>query len=282
MDQFITIQDIDVTTGFILKQIKKTPVVGLVLGSGLGGLADEVNNPVILPYKDIPNWPLSTIPGHKGQLVIGDLFGIPAMVMQGRTHYYEGYRMDQITLPIRVMQRMGVGTIILTNAAGAINPEYTPGDVMVLTDHISLIGMTGLNPLRGPNLSEFGERFPDMSQPYDREWIATSREIAKQNKITLHEGVYVCLSGPSFESPADLRFLRTIGADAVGMSTVPETIIARHGRTRVLAFSGISNKANLDGNTETTHEEVIAAGSIIVPKLTTLIKGFLKSLAVIQ
>jgi purine-nucleoside phosphorylase len=282
MDQFITIQDIDVTTGFILKQIEKTPVVGLVLGSGLGGLADEVNNPVILPYKDIPNWPLSTIPGHKGQLVIGDLFGIPAMVMQGRTHYYEGYRMDQITLPIRVMQRMGVGTIILTNAAGAINPEYTPGDVMVLTDHISLIGMTGLNPLRGPNLSEFGERFPDMSQPYDREWIAKSREIAKQNKITLHEGVYVCLSGPSFESPADLRFLRTIGADAVGMSTVPETIIARHGRTRVLAFSGISNKANLDGNTETTHEEVIAAGSIIVPKLTTLIKGFLKSLAVIQ
>jgi purine-nucleoside phosphorylase len=282
MDQFITIQDIDVTTGFILKQIKKTPVIGLVLGSGLGGLADEVNNPVILPYKDIPNWPLSSIPGHKGQLVIGDLFGIPAMVMQGRTHYYEGYRMDQVTLPIRVMQRMGVGTIILTNAAGAINPEYTPGDVMVLIDHISLIGMTGLNPLRGPNLSEFGERFPDMSQPYDREWIAKSREIAKQNKITLHEGVYVCLSGPSFESPADLRFLRTIGADAVGMSTVPETIIARHGRTRVLAFSGISNKANLDGNTETTHEEVIAAGSIIVPKLTTLIKGFLKSLAVIQ
>jgi purine-nucleoside phosphorylase len=282
MDQFITILDIDVTTDFILKQIKNPPVVGLVLGSGLGGLADEVNNPVILPYKDIPNWPLSTIPGHKGQLVIGDLFGIPAMVMQGRTHYYEGYRMDQVTLPIRVMQRMGVGTIILTNAAGAINPEYTPGDVMVLTDHISLIGMTGLNPLRGPNLSEFGERFPDMSQPYDREWIAKSREIAKQNKITLHEGVYVCLSGPSFESPADLRFLRTIGADAVGMSTVPETIIARHGRTRVLAFSGISNKANLDGNTETTHEEVIAAGSIIVPKLTTLIKGFLKSLAVIQ
>jgi purine-nucleoside phosphorylase len=282
MDQFITILDIDVTTDFILKQIKNPPVVGLVLGSGLGGLADEVNNPVILPYKDIPNWPLSTIPGHKGQLVIGDLFGIPAMVMQGRTHYYEGYRMDQVTLPIRVMQRMGVGTIILTNAAGAINPEYTPGDVMVLTDHISLIGMTGLNPLRGPNLLEFGERFPDMSQPYDREWIAKSREIAKQNKITLHEGVYVCLSGPSFESPADLRFLRTIGADAVGMSTVPETIIARHGRTRVLAFSGISNKANLDGNTETTHEEVIAAGSIIVPKLTTLIKGFLKSLAVIQ
>ena len=280
MDQFITMNEIDATTNFIRKHIKNAPVAGLVLGSGLGGLADEVINPVILPYKDIPNWPLSTIPGHKGQLVMGDLFGVPAMVMQGRTHYYEGYRMDQVTLPIRVMQRMGIGTIILTNAAGAINPDYTPGDVMVLVDHIGLIGMAGLNPLRGPNLSEFGERFPDMSQPYDREWIAKSREIAKQTGINLHEGVYVCLSGPSFESPADLRFLRTIGADAVGMSTVPETIIARHGRTRVLAFSGISNKANLDGNTETTHEEVIAAGSIIVPKLTALIKGFLKSISV--
>jgi purine-nucleoside phosphorylase len=280
MDQFVTIKDIDVTTNFIRKHIIKSPVIGLVLGSGLGGLADEVINPVVLPYKDIPNWPLSTIPGHKGQLVIGDLFGVPAMVMQGRTHYYEGYRMDQVTLPIRVMQRMGIGTIILTNAAGAINPEYTPGDVMVLADHIALIGMAGLNPLRGPNLSEFGERFPDMSQPYDREWIAKSREIATQNGITLHEGVYVCLSGPSFESPADLRFLRTIGADAVGMSTVPEAIIGRHGRTRMLAFSGISNKANLDGNTETTHEEVIAAGSVIVPKLTTLIKGFLRSFPV--
>jgi purine-nucleoside phosphorylase len=280
MDQFITIKDIDVTTNFIRNCIKKSPVIGLVLGSGLGGLADEVTNPVILPYKDIPNWPLSTIPGHKGQLVIGELFGVPAMVMQGRTHYYEGYRMDQVTLPIRIMQRMGIGTIILTNAAGAINPDYTPGDVMVLVDHIALIGMAGLNPLRGPNLSEFGERFPDMSQPYDREWIAKSRKIAKQNGITLHEGVYVCLSGPSFESPADLRFLRTIGADAVGMSTVPETIIGRHGRTRMLAFSGISNKANLDGNTETTHEEVIAAGSVIVPKLTTLIKEFLRSFPV--
>lgn len=185
--------------------------------------------------------------------------------------------MDQITLPIRVMQRMGIGTIILTNAAGAINPGYTPGDVMVLTDHIALIGMTGLNPLRGPNLDDIGPRFPDMSRPYDREWIEKVRDIAKQKGIQLHEGVYVCLSGPSFESPADLRFLRLIGADAVGMSTVPETIVARHGRTRVLAFSGISNKANLDGNTETTHEEVLEAGNLIVPKLTTLIEGFLKS-----
>ncbi len=277
MDTFITLKEIDAAANFIKKAVNQMPKVGLILGSGLGGLAEEVKSPVILEYKEIPNWPLSTIHGHKGQLVLGDLFGVQTMVMQGRTHYYEGYRMDQVTLPIRVMQRIGIGTIILTNAAGAINPDYVPGDVMVLNDHIGLIGMAGMNPLRGPNLDEFGPRFPDMSQPYDREWISKVREIAKQKGIKVHEGVYVCLSGPSFESPADLRFLRKIGADAVGMSTVPETIVARHGKTRVLAFSGISNKANLDGNTETTHEEVLEAGKLIVPKLTALIEGFLRS-----
>lgn len=277
METFITLQEIDQAANFIRKNVRQLPKVGLVLGSGLGGLADQVQDPVSLEYKDIPNWPLSTIHGHRGRLVIGNLFGVASLVMQGRTHYYEGYRMDQITLPIRVMQRLGIGTIILTNAAGAINPDYVPGDVMVLNDHIALIGMAGLNPLRGPNLEEFGPRFPDMSQPYDREWIAQVREIAREQKIKLHEGVYVCLSGPSFESPADLRFLRAIGADAVGMSTVPEDIVARHGKTRVLAFSGISNKANLDGNTKTTHEEVLEAGKVIVPKLSALIEGFLRS-----
>lgn len=277
MKPFVTLEDIKQAAQAIMKRIKISPQVALVLGSGLGGLADEVEDPVIIPYADIPNWPVSTIHGHSGRLVIGSLVGLPVMVMQGRAHYYEGYPMDQVTLPIRVMQQMKIGTIILTNAAGAINPDYQPGDVMALNDHIGLIGMAGLNPLRGPNLDEFGERFPDMSQVYDRDLIKLSASIASKNKITLHQGVYVCLSGPSFESPADLRFLRGIGADAVGMSTVPEAIVARHGRTRVLAFSGISNKANLDGNTETTHEEVLAAGSMIVPKLTTLINGVLKS-----
>ena len=280
MNPFVTINDIDQAAQVITKKQKVAPQVALVLGSGLGGLADEVIDPVVIPYSDIPNWPVSTIHGHAGRLVIGLLAGVPVMVMQGRAHYYEGYTMDHVTLPIRVMQRMKIGTIILTNAAGAINPDYQPGDVMALNDHIGLIGMAGLNPLRGPNLDEFGERFPDMSQVYDRELIKLSADIASKNKIELHQGVYVCLSGPSFESPADLRFLRGIGADAVGMSTVPEAIVARHGRTRVLAFSGISNKANLDGNTETTHEEVLAAGSLIVPKLTTLIKGVLDSIRV--
>ena len=279
MDSFITIEEIDQAANYIRTKIAISPKIGLILGSGLGSLAEDVENATDIPFKDIPGWPVSTIQGHVGRLVIGDLYGMPAMVMQGRVHYYEGYSMDRVTLPIRVMQRLGIGIIILTNAAGAINPDYVPGDVMLIVDQINMIGMAGLNPLRGPNLAEFGERFPDMSQPYDRELNQVARTVALANNIKLHEGVYVCLSGPSFESPADLRFLQKAGADAVGMSTVPENIVARHGRTRVLGFSGISNKANLDGSTETTHEEVLAAGKMIVPKLTTIIRGVLESLA---
>ena len=279
MEPFITLNEIDAAADHIRNRITITPRVGLVLGSGLGKLADSVMDPTIIHYTEIPNWPLSTIHGHAGRLVIGNLFGVPSLVMQGRVHYYEGYPMDQVTLPIRVMQRLGIEIIILTNAAGAINADYVPGAVMLLVDHINMIGMGGLNPLRGPNLAEFGERFPDMSRPYDYDLIAKAREAAKTNQIGLHEGVYVCLAGPSFESPADLRFLQRIGADAVGMSTVPENIVARHGKTRVLGLSGISNKANLDGSTITTHEEVLEAGILIVPKITTIIRGVLESLA---
>ena len=276
MSEFVTIDQIDDAANFIRAKITTLPKIGLVLGSGLGGLADSVENAVIIPFKDIPNWPVSTIQGHAGRLLIGTLFGKPAMVMQGRVHYYEGYSMDRVTFPIRVMQRLGVKVIVLTNAAGAISPDYQPGDVMLITDHISLVAMAGNNPLRGPNLDEFGERFPDMSQPYDLELLNLAEGTAKKKGISYHKGVYICLSGPSFESPADLRFMRIIGADAVGMSTVPETIVARQGRTRVLGISGISNKANLDGSTETTHEEVLAAGEIIVPKLTEIIRGVIE------
>lgn len=278
MDSFITLKKIDAAADYIRGQISATPKVGLTLGSGLGNLAEMVQNPVSIPYQDIPGWPVSTISGHAGRLVIGSLFGVNTMVMQGRVHYYEGYPMDVVTMPVRVMQRLGIGTLFLTNAAGGINPDYLPGDVMLLVDHINIIGMAGLNPLRGPNLAEFGERFPDMSQPYDRELITIARKVAKENNILLREGVYVCLSGPSFESPADLRFLQRIGADAVGMSTVPENIVARHGKMRVMGLSGISNKANLDGSTITTHEEVLEAGKVIVPKLTSIIRGVLETL----
>lgn len=278
MDSFITLKEIDAAANYIRERITGVPRVGLTLGSGLGNLAEMVKEPVSIPYNEIPGWPVSTIHGHAGRLVIGDLFGVNTMVMQGRVHYYEGYPMDVVTLPVRVMQRLGIGTLFLTNAAGAINPDYEPGDVMLLIDHINIIGMAGLNPLRGPNLAEFGDRFPDMSQPYDRELIALARSVARENNVTLHEGVYVCLSGPSFESPADLRFLQRIGADAVGMSTVPENIVARHGKMRVMGLSGISNKANLDGSTITTHEEVLEAGNLIVPKLTKIIRGVLERL----
>lgn len=186
--------------------------------------------------------------------------------------------MAQVTLPVRVMQRLGVEILVVTNAAGAIHPGYEPGDVMLIVDHIGLVGMTGFNPLRGPNLDEFGPRFPDMSQAYDRELMDLTRQVAAQDDIVLREGVYIGLSGPSFETPADLRFLRAIGADAVGMSTVPEVTVARHGGMRVLGLSGISNKANLDGSTPTTHEEVLQAGQVIVPKLSALIEGVLNRL----
>jgi purine-nucleoside phosphorylase len=198
--------------------------------------------------------------------------------MQGRVHYYEGYTMQQVTLPVRVMQRLGINILIVTNAAGAIHPDFVPGDVMLITDNLNLAGMTGLNPLIGPNLDELGPRFPDMSQAYDRQLCDLARKVASENNFILREGVYAGLSGPSFESPADLRFLRIVGADAVGMSTVSEVIVARHGGTRVLGFSGISNKANLDGNTITLHEEVLDAGRLIVPKLEMLIRGVLRFL----
>jgi len=280
MQNFISLDQIDLAVQAIKKQIStlRAPMVGIILGSGLNDLADSVQDAVYIPYHELPNFPVSTVYGHAGRFVIGELESKPVLIMQGRIHYYEGYSMDQVTLPVRVMQRLGIQSMIVTNAAGGVHPDFKPGDVMLITDQLNLMGMTGLNPLIGPNLDEIGTRFPDMSQPYDRAYCELARKVAKENGITLQEGIYAGLSGPSFESPADLRFLRLAGADAVGMSTVPEVIIARHGNMRVLGFSGISNKANLDGSTVTTHEEVIEAGKIITPKIEKIIRGVLRSL----
>ncbi len=278
MDQFLTLQQMDEAADFIRARIEIQPKVAIILGSGLGGLAEMVTDAKVISFAEIPHWVTSSVEGHKNRLVIGYLDLTPVLVMQGRVHYYEGHRMDEVTFPIRVMQRLGIQTLVVTNAAGAIDPEYLPGDVMLITDHLSLIGMTGNNPLRGPNIPELGERFPDMSQAYDREYMEIARKVAQQAGIHLHEGIYICLSGPSFETPADLRFMRLIGANAVGMSTVPEVTVAHHGGIRVLGFSGVSNKANLDGSTITTHEEVLQAGELIVPKLVKLIRGFLQAL----
>jgi len=278
IEGFVTLQQIDQAADAVRKATSYRPQIAMILGSGLGDLAESISHADIIPFNDIPHWPKSTVQGHKGQLVIGELQGHDVMIMQGRIHFYEGYSIQQVTMPIRVMQRLGVKTLIVTNAAGAVRPEFKPGDVMMITDHINLMGMTGQNPLIGPNIDELGERFPDMSQPYDRGLMDLARKAAERNQILLHEGIYAGLSGPSFESPADLRFLRIIGADAVGMSTIPETIVARHGNMKVLGFSGISNKANLDGSTVTTHEEVLQSGSLIVPKLKKIILDVLQSM----
>jgi purine-nucleoside phosphorylase len=278
MQNFVTLAQVDEVAAAVKARTRHQARIAIVLGSGLSALAEGVEKADIIPYKDLPYWPVSTVEGHIGRLVIGELEGQALFVMQGRVHYYEGYSMDRITLPVRVMQRLGIETLIVTNAAGAVNPDFAPGDVMLITDHINLIGMTGLNPLIGPNLDELGPRFPDMSQAYDRSLIEAARQVASAQVLELHEGVYIALSGPSFESPADLRFLRTIGADAVGMSTVPEVTVARHGGMRVLGLSGISNKANLDGSTATTHEEVLEAGKVIMPKIEKIIRGVLRLL----
>lgn len=276
MEKFLTMNDYREAADYVTARTHYQPTIGLILGSGLSTLAEEVADPDVIPYNDVPRFPGLTVPGHAGHLVIGDLAGQQAMVMQGRAHYYEGYTMNEITLPIRVMQLLGVKTLIVTNAAGGLNTSFEAGELMLITDHINLIGIGGNNPLRGPNLDEFGPRFPDMSEIYDRALRALALQVAQENDIPLHQGVYACVAGPSYETPADTRFLRLIGADAVGMSVVPEVTVARHGGMRVLGLSGISNVIQLERpEKELTHEEVLTAGQHIVPRLATVIKGVL-------
>lgn len=261
----------------IRERIHMQPEYGLVLGSGLGTLADTLEDKVIIPYEDIPGWPQSTVHGHSGRLVIGHLEGKPVLVQQGRAHFYEGYTLKQVTFPIRVMHALGLHTVIMTNAAGGLNTTFNAGDVMLINDHINFVGMSGANPLMGPNDDSVGPRFLGMVQTYDRDLRRAARQIAEKDNITLREGVYVCLSGPFFETPAEVRMLRTLGGDAVGMSTVHEVLVARHAGMRVMAFSGITNRAidAIDVDLETSHEEVLETGMVIVPKLTTLLKGIL-------
>lgn len=279
VDQY-TIADYDEAATAILARAAHRPTIGLVLGSGLGPLADQISNATIIPYGEIPNFPLSTVHGHAGRLVIGELAGAAVCTMQGRFHYYEGYTMAQVTFPVRVMKQMGITKLILTNAAGGINQHYAVGDLMLIEDHLNLVGMGGNNPLRGQNLDEFGVRFPPMNRTYTKQLRDMAQEVAQTAGITLHSGVYAGLAGPNFESPAEIRYLEIIGADAVGMSTVPEAIVAHHTEMELLAISTITNMciAQLDTGTEPTHEEVNQAGKIIVPRLTQLLLGILSQL----
>lgn len=254
--------------------------VFIVLGSGLGGLADEIESPVRIPYSDIPGFPVSTVAGHRGTLLIGNLYGVPVAIMQGRSHFYEGYEMWQITLPVRVARALGADTLIVSNAAGGINRSFGVGDVMLISDHINLLGMAGHNPLIGPNADALGPRFPSMTVAYDPALRECAQRVAAKAGVDLKQGVYVGLAGPMFETPAELRFLRVIGADAVGMSTVNEVVVARHGGMRVLGFSGITNVARLspDEGEPPSHAEVIEAGPKIAPKLMAVVKGVLEEM----
>lgn len=220
----------------------RRPAVGIVLGSGLGKLADKIENKTVIPYKDIPGFPVSTAVGHKGNFIAGELGGKFVVAMQGRFHYYEGYPMDLVTLPIRVMKVLGIGHLFVSNAAGGVNFDFKVGDLMIIRDHINHLP----NPLVGPNLEEFGPRFPDMTRPYDKPLIAKAKELAQGLGISLKEGVYFAGTGPSYETPAEYKYFRLIGADAVGMSTIPEVIVARHSSIPVFGMSVITNEAHDD------------------------------------
>lgn len=280
MTETIARAQIEATANAIRAHTTYLPTVGLVLGSGLSALADAVVSASVIAYEEIPHWPVSTVSGHGGRLVLGELEGQTVLVQQGRAHYYEGYSMAQITLPARVMHQLGVQTLIVTNAAGGINPDFSPGDLMLIKDHINFLGIAGHNPLRGPNDESIGPRFPDMSQPYDADLRHIAYETAAANGFSLQEGVYAYVAGPSFETPAELRFLHAVGVDAVGMSTVPTVIVARHAGLRVLGISSITNKAEFDPQPGTvlSHSEVLEVGQRIVPRLTALIRGILRQL----
>ncbi len=281
MAHYYTREEYEAAAEYIAGQTRHRPRVGMILGSGLSPLAQAVEDADSLPFESIPGFPKPTVEGHAGKLVLGRLGESTVMIMQGRVHFYEGYPIQQVVFPVRVMQVLGIQALIVTNAAGGLDPAFDAGDLMLISDHINLIGMAGANPLFGPNDPTLGPRFPDMSQAYDRELRRIAREVAQEREIPLREGVYVSLSGPSFETPADIRFLRLIGADAVGMSTVPEVIVARHGGIRVLGISGISNIALAEPTADqvTSHEEVLATGQQIVPRLISLILGVLDRMA---
>ena len=275
---FLTRADYQKSAQFIAARTKHKPKIGLILGSGLNSLADEITQADVIPFGEIPGFPVSTVQGHVGQLVIGNLSRQTVIAMRGRVHYYEGYSMQQVTLPVRVMRELGVETLIVTNAAGGVNVDFRAGDLMLITDHINFLGMAGANPLRGPNDDALGPRFPDMTHAYDPALRDLARAVAREQNIELREGVYIMLAGPSFESPSDVRFIRLIGADAVGMSTVHEVIVARHGGMRVLGLTLISNSL-AQGHDKVSHAEVLAAGTRAVPKLAALVKGVLARLS---
>jgi purine-nucleoside phosphorylase len=258
---------------FLKEKYENAPKIGLILGSGLGVLADEIEQPVKIAYNEIPDFPVSTVEGHAGQLVFGTIHGVEVVAMQGRFHFYEGYSFEKVTFPVRVMKELGVETLIVTNAAGGVNESFSPGDLMIITDHINNMGT---NPLIGPNDSRLGVRFPDMSEAYTKELRVLAKQISEQLNIPTQEGVYVGNTGPTYETPAEVRMIRTLGGDAVGMSTVPEVIVARHAGMKVMGISCISNMAAGILDQPLNHEEVIETTEMVKANFLLYVKELTK------
>jgi purine-nucleoside phosphorylase len=272
-------QKIQQSASFLREQLgSNIPRLAIVLGSGLGSLADELSEAIAVPYSTIPYFVVSTVAGHAGRLVAGKLGQTPLIALQGRVHFYEGYDMHELTFGVRVLKALGVETLILTNAAGGLNPAYSPGDLMGIRDHIFFPGMAGFNPLRGANDEALGPRFPALQNAYDPALLKLTAEVAMAQGLTFHQGTYIMLAGPNYETPAELKYLRLIGGDAVGMSTAPETIVAVHGGMRVLGISTITNTATGEGEAEATHAEVVAVGQAVGPRLASLIKSLITKL----
>lgn len=264
------------TTNFIQSKVKETVTTAIILGSGLGNLATKIEVDFEIPYKDIPHFPISTVEGHKGRLILGTLNGKRVWVMEGRFHFYEGYTPDQVVYPVRVLKLLGVQNLLLSNAAGGVNADYAVGDLMILRDHISLFT---INPLLGKNENELGTRFPDMSEPYADSFIQKAKAIASANNIKLHEGVYVGVTGPTFETRAEYKLIKAVGGDVVGMSTVQENIAAVHCGMKVFAISVVTDLGIREDNNVITHEEVLEAANAAEPKLTLIFSELLKEIA---
>ena len=268
------LQNIKESANFITEKTNFNPEIGIILGTGLGGLVSEIQIEHSLPYNEIPNFPLSTVEGHSGRLILGILGGKKVVAMQGRFHFYEGYCMEKVTFPVRVMKFLGIKNLILSNASGGVNPDYEVGDLMILEDHICLIP----NPLIGANLDELGPRFPDMSDPYCKDMIQIAQQIASENNLPIQKGVYVALTGPTLETPAEYKYMRIIGGDTVGMSTAPEVIVARHMGIPCFAMSVITDLGIPGKIQKVTHEEIQKVSEVAEPKLTLIIKQLISKI----
>ena len=268
-------REIKEAESFLRGRTTRSPLVGIVLGTGLGSLAQSIERSQAVPYADIPHFPVSTVEGHAGELVFGELAGVEIVAMSGRVHYYEGYTMKEVTFPVRVMKALGCKYLFLSNAVGGLNPLYEAGDIVLAVDHINLMGD---NPLIGPNEDDLGPRFPDMSEPYDRRLIKIAEEVALDERIVVHKGVFAAVAGPNLETAAEYRFLRTIGADLVGMSLVPENIVAVHASMSVLAFSVVTDLCFPDSLEPADIQKILRVAAEAEPKLTRLVIGVLRDL----